>query len=72
MTKSGQTLIFAQKYLNPSNNMAVSYLWLHAVFCKISVSFPFLRKRTDFGAVRNANIIQADGQCAILQLLHYH
>ena len=53
------TLIFAQKRLHLSNSMAVSRLRLHAVFCKIPTGFPFLHKRLDFWAVRNANIRQA-------------
>ena len=53
------TFIFAQKRFYLSNNMAANRLQLHAVFCEISAGFPFLHERTDFGAVRNANIIQA-------------
>ena len=49
--------------------MAVSRLRLHAVFCKNPDGFPFLRERTDFGAVRNANIIQMGSQCAMSQLM---
>ena len=63
--RQNSTLIFAQKRFCLSNNVAISRLRLHAVFCEIPDGFPFLCERTDFGAVRNANIRQADGQCAM-------
>ena len=63
------TLFFAQKRFYLSNDVVISLLRLHAVFCEISAGFPFLRERTDFGAVRNANIIQMGSQCAMSQLM---
>ena len=38
------TFLFAQKCFRGSNDMAVSSLRLHAVFCEIPVGFPFLRE----------------------------
>ena len=57
-SRQNGTFFFAQKRFYLSNDVVISLLRLHAVFCEISAGFPFLRERTDFRAVRNANIIQ--------------
>ncbi len=62
----GDTLLFAHKRPYQSNDMAIRRLHPHTVFCEIAVGFPSLRVWMDFGAVGNANIRQAGGQCAIL------